>query len=216
LKVGEKPDKRVLFVSAHIDDIEICCSGTIIKNYMQNPKCRQAIVVFSLCETDSGLDFTANEVIQEKKHATRTMGIQWEDVHMFKFPNTRLPEFSYEIRNTLERIPDEYQPETVYLHTENDSHQDHVAVAKACIRAFRGGEELRCYEGFTVLPGFKPNLYVDISAQMQDKIDVLKCYKTQEKRKYWDESLWTAKAMLRGQEAGLNYAEAFELSRMVE
>jgi len=209
-------DKTVLFVGAHADDIEIGCSGLIIKNYIENPKCRQAMVIFSLCETDSGLDFTANEILGDMKNAAHTLGIRWEDVYTFKFPNTRLPEFSYEIRNTLERIRDDYKPETVYFNTEHDKHQDHVAVAKACIRAFRGGEELRCYEGYANLPEFKPCLYVDISAQMQDKIDVLKCYKTQEKRKYWDESLWAAKAMLRGQEAGLNYAEAFELLMRVE
>lgn len=208
--------ERILYVGAHSDDVEIGCSGTILKNYVLNPDVRQAMVVFSLCETDSGLGFTTDEILEDMKDAAHVLGVRWKDVYTFKFPNTRLPEFAYEIRNALERIRDEYQPETVYFNTEHDRHQDHVAVAKACIRAFRGGEELRCYEGYANLPEFKPNLYVDIDAQMQDKIEVLKCYKTQEKRRYWNEALWTAKAMVRGNQVGLNYAEAFELLRRIE
>jgi len=208
--------EKILFVGAHSDDIETGCSGTIIKNHMLNSSVRQAMVVFSLCETDSGLDFTADEILEDMRNATRTLGIQWEDVYTFKLPNTRLPECAYEIRNTLEQIRDEYQPDVVYCNTVNDRHQDHIAVAKACMRAFRGREELRFYEGYAILPEFKPNLYVDISAQMEGKIEVLKCYKTQEKRRYWNESLWTAKAVVRGNEVGLDYAEAFELLRRVE
>jgi len=208
--------ERILFVGAHSDDIEIGCSGTILKNYTRNPKCQQAMAVFSLCETDSGLDFTADEILEDMRNAARVLGVRWKDVYTFNFPNTRLPERSYEIRNVLECIRDRYQPDVVYCNTVHDRHQDHVAIAKACIRAFRGGEELRCYEGYANLPEFKPNLYVDIDAQMQDKIEVLKCYKTQEKRRYWNEALWTAKAMVRGNQVGLNYAEAFELLRRIE
>jgi LmbE family N-acetylglucosaminyl deacetylase len=56
---------------------------------------------------------------------------------------------------------------------------------------------------------FNPNIFVDISEQMQLKIIALKCY-----RKYFDEELQhnvTGLAAFRGQACSAKYAEAFDL-----
>lgn len=209
-------DVRVLYVGTHPDDVDLGCGGSIIKDNTQSPTVQQYVATFSNCGTDSGLNFTAEELMVDMKNSMEIMGIPWKNVTMFDFPNTRLPEYAYDIRGALERLRDMYQPNVVYFPSEHDLHQDHVTVAYACMRAFRGKEELRCYEGGSPTNGFNPNLYVDISKQMDKKVEALMCYSTQLPRRNYHEMYWRAKALLHGQAVGLQYAEAFEILRKLE
>ena len=64
---------------------------------------------------------------------------------------------------------------------------------------------------------FIPNYYVDIKKFMYKKIMANKCYKT-EKRAYphpRSEKALTNLAQIRGVEIGFEYAEAFEIYKMV-
>ena len=207
--------KRVLYVGAHPDDIEIGSAGSIIKSNTQSQSIKQAATTFSKCETNSGLDFTAEELMTDMQASMKVMGIPWENVSTFNFPNTRLPEFTYEIRTTLEQIRDTYHPNVVYLPSEHDTHQDHVAVAHACKRAFRGSEELRCYEVGATTREFRPNLYVDITEQMDKKVEALMCYSTQLERQRFSDIYWRARATLRGYSVGFRYVEAFEILKQL-
>ena len=207
---------RVLYVGAHPDDIELGAAGSIIKDSTHSPVVKQYVVTFSNCGVDSGLGFTAEELVEDMRNSMKVMGIPWENVTMFDFPNTRLPEYAYEIRRALERLRDMYQPNIVYFPSEHDLHQDHVAVSYACMRAFRRGEELRCYEVDSSTSGFKPNLYINIREQMDKKVEALMCYSTQLSRRNYHEMYWRARALLRGNSVGLEYAEAFEILRRLE
>ena len=209
-------EKRVLYVGAHPDDIEFGSAGSIIKDNTYSSAVKQYVTTFSKCGVDSGLRFTAEKLVSDMKNSMKVLGIPWENVTMFDFPNTRLPEHAYEIRRSLERLRDMYQPNIVYFPSEHDLHQDHVAVSHACMRAFRGEEELRCYEGGSTTNVFNPNLYINISEQMDRKVEALTCYSTQLARKSYHEDYWRAKALLRGQKVGLQYAEAFEVLKRLE
>lgn len=208
--------KRVLCVGAHPDDLELGSAGSIIKDNTQSSTVQQYVVTFSNCEADSGLSFTAKELIADMKNSMKVVGIPWENVSMLDFPNTRLPEYTYKIRTALEQLRDTYQPNIIYFPSEHDLHQDHVAIAHACMRAFRRGEELRCYEGGSTTSRFNPNLYINIEEQMDKKIEALMCYSTQLSRRNYHEMHWRAKALLRGNSVGLEYAEAFEILRKLE
>jgi len=207
---------RILYVGAHPDDIELGAAGSIIKDNTYSPVVKQYVVTFSKCGVDSGLSFTAEELVEDMKNSMKVVGIPWENVTMFDFPNTKLPEHAYEIRTELERLRDMYQPDIIYFHSEHDPHQDHVAVAHACMRAFRRGEELRCYEVNSLMSEFEPNLYINIGKQMDKKVEALMCYSTQLARRNYHEDYWRAKALLRGNSVGLEYAEAFEILRRLE
>jgi len=207
---------RVLYVGGHPDDVELGCAGSIIKDNIQSPSIQQYVTTFSKCGNDNGLGFTAEDLVADMKNSMRVMEIPWKNVTMFDIPNTRLPEHTYEIRHALERLRDMYQPNIVYFPSEHDLHQDHVAVSYACMRAFRRGEELRCYEADSTKSNFNPNLYIDIGEQIDKKVEALMCYSTQLPRKSYHEMYWRAKALFRGNSVGLKYAEAFEVLRRLE
>lgn len=207
---------RILYVGGHPDDVELGTAGSIIKDNTHSPVVKQYVVTFSNCGVDSGLGFTADELMTDMRNSMKVMRVPWENVTMFDFPNTRLPKYAYEIRTELERLRDMYQPNIIYFPSEYDLHQDHVTVSHACMRAFRGGEELRCYEADSTRNNFAPNLYINIGEQMDKKVEALMCYSTQLPRRNYHERYWRAKALLRGNSVGLKYAEAFEILRRLE
>jgi len=207
---------RILYVGAHPDDIELGAAGSIIKDNTHSSVVKQYVATFSKCGENSGLGFTAEELVSDMKNSMKVVGIPWENVTMFDLPNTRLPEYEYEIRRSLERLRDMYQPNVVYFPSEHDLHQDHISIAYACMRAFRGEEELRCYEIDSTTNRFNPNLYINIREQMDNKVEALMCYSTQLAPRNYYEGYWRAKALLRGQKVGLQYAEAYEILRRLE
>ncbi len=198
-------------MGAHPDDVEIGCAGTILKRKTID---EAHYAVFTLCSQHSGLNFTADELKKELMKATKLMGFQKDRVHIWDFENTRLWKFAGEIREKLEELNERIQPARVYVHTIKDSHQDHQTVAWAALRAFRL-KEVRFYEitarAPNMLYNFKPNVYIDISQQFKQKIQVLKCYKSQYSRPFFTHKAWMKTAKFRGLTCGVDVAEAFEL-----
>jgi len=199
---------RALYIGAHPDDVEIGCSGTILKRKGEN---EAHYATFSLCEKHSGLSFTADELEDDLMRATAKMGIKKGQVHIYDFENTRFRKHADAIRETLEELRDEINPERIYVHSVRDMHQDHQTLAEETVRAFRL-REIQFYEVTTTTQGsFTPNLYVDISDQLKGKTDVLECYWTQRPRAFFKKEYWRSRAVFRGIACGVQAAEAFEL-----
>ena len=203
---------KVLFLGAHPDDVEIGCGGTIAKRVGID---NQLVVVFSRCETHSGLDFTGEKLSEELRVSMEILGVR--DYNQLEFENTRFPEASHGIRGVIEHLRSSFNPDIVYMPSLTDQHQDHRTLAEQCILAFRRGrEELRSYELLTTTPDFSPVVFVDIGSTIKLKIKVLLCYESQLVRKHHLEELWVARALSRGIPVGVRYAEGFELHRRHE
>ena len=199
--------KKALLVAGHPDDIELGASGLVLK--LKEQGWSLSYVVFSQCETDSGLGFTKEEIMSEFDSACELMGVEEKIVN--NFPNTRLPSYSYEIRSILGKIAERLHPDLVLIPSVNDPHQDHSTVAWESIRTFRTQETILGYElhrhGSYL---FNPNVFVDISKYLEEKIKILMCYKSQLKRPYFSEDVFRSIARMRGSQVGIDYAEAFE------
>jgi|TARA_Y100000294_G_C8567465_1_gene341460 hypothetical protein len=65
--------------------------------------------------------------------------------------------------------------------------------------------------------GFKPTVYVDIKDYIKKKIDLMKIYEKEIRPSPHPRSVEsiTAKAISRGSEVSLSYAESFELVRYI-
>jgi len=199
--------KKVLFVAAHPDDIESSCSGTIIK-------CGESIegyiVVFAPC-----LDDPLNAgILEEFKQAQALLGIK--NLIVKNFRNQLLEQYSQQIRDILYEFRTTVKPEVVFCPSLNDLHQDHKAVAKACMTIFRDCTTLLAYEIVRSTVNFNPTLFVQLSKEiMEKKLDVLRCYKTQYRRTYFKPRIFRALATFRGSQINCEYAEAFEVLRMI-
>ena len=125
----------------------------------------------------------------------------------------------------------ELEPEIVYLPSPSDAHSDHGIVFKAAVAALkpfraRAVRSLRVYEtpsetDFGIDPveaPFRPNLFIDITAHLEAKIEIMKLYKSEIKAPPFprSEMVIRAQATVRGAVAGSAAAEAFMSLRDIQ
>jgi len=107
------------------------------------------------------------------------------------------------------------QPDLVFMPCSNDVHQDHETIYKEGIRAFKFCSIL-CYE----LPwnnfSMNTSMFIKLDEKnVEAKINALKKYKSQAHRPYANETFIRSLSITRGTQVQTNYAEAFEIKRIL-
>jgi len=201
--------KNILFVSAHPDDIELGCLGTLLLHKKNND--RIYYVVMSEC-----LDIPRNKnMATDFKKALEY--VPYDDFRFLYLPNRKLnhPRNRTTMREKLEEIRDTKNIDIVYTHWTNDIHQDHQTVAEETIRVFRF-HILHQFEILNSCPSFNPNKYVELPESIVDvKLKTLSCFTSQKKMFYFKPSVLKAHMVFRGAEIRKDYAEAFEVWREI-
>lgn len=205
---------RVLLLSPHTDDVELGAGGLVIKlsqKRMNNDICW---VVFSICEDAVPEDSPSDMLKREFLTVVSKLGIK--DYHIYNFENMNFPKFRQEILEVLEQIKEEFKPELVICPSLNDSHQDHKAVSKEVVRAFKKNASIIGYEMPWNNLTFSSQLSVRLTEeQMEGKWELLSLYKSQfiKERNYFSKELIFSLARVRGIQCNTDYAEAFEVIR---
>ncbi len=173
----------ILAFGAHPDDIELGCSGTIIKNIKNGLK----IGIIDLTRGELGTRGTVNTRNMETINSTKVLGVQLRENMDFK---DGLFENNEKNKIALIKKIREYRPEIVLTNAPTDRHPDHGRSSDLTIDAcFLSGLEkietgrdvwrpkhIYHYIQFnTILPDF----VVDITEEMDKKIESVLCYKTQ-------------------------------------
>lgn len=125
---------------------------------------------------------------------------------------------------------EKYGPQAVYTHHPGDLNIDHATTFRAVLtatRPLRGTpvKELYTFEIASstewafqhIEPAFRPNVFMDISASIDDKIGAMQLYADEVRAFPHPRSPEALEAIARrwGSVVGVNYAEAFELIRAV-
>jgi len=133
-----------------------------------------------------------------------------------------------DIVKSIEKAKNEYQPSLVYTHSGADLNVDHRVVANAVLTAFRPQPNEKCKEirlfevasatdyGNEALTGtFSPNLFIDISEMWEAKAAALNAYESEMRSYPHSRSIEGIRnlAKLRGNQVGLDMAEAFQVIR---
>ena len=207
---------RLLAIGAHLDDAEIACGGTIARA-TKNGHCAKILVL-----TDSSyLNYsgkvwrTKEQGIEEGTEAAKILGIK--DLEILDFPTKDVPHHSSVVEAIEQRI-NAFKPNVILTHWPYDTHQAHKNTGLSTLSAARYYTSILTYE--PMMPsgrsyvGFRPQVYVDISDFIEQKLEALKAHKSQY-LKYGDAWLEAveARCRLRGFEMGVKYAEAFEAVR---
>src|SRR5688572_20812457 len=107
------------------------------------------------------------------------------------------------------------QPDLVFAPASSDIHQDHGVIAAEARRAFKN-TSLLGYELPWNQTDFKPGVFFRLTAaELQVKIEALKAYQSQQHRKYMNEDLFRSLARVRGIQCDSEFAEAFEVYRII-
>lgn len=70
----------------------------------------------------------------------------------------------------------EVQPTVIYVHSANDSHQDHRTAFDAASAAAGPMCSLECYQGSRATVDFRPNRFISIDDFLETKLEMLACF----------------------------------------
>lgn len=200
--------KRILFIGAHPDDIELGC-GAFLHNAL--PYGKVLCVTLSSNQTNPDL----KKVVQEHRASLSMLGVPEEQIIVEKFETRKFPEMRQEVLEYLLKIRHDFKPEMVFVHTKSDIHQDHNVATEEALRAYRGTTVLG-YDVVRSSYGFFPHFLVEVTeADVQAKLDALAKYKTYSDTYYFDPSLLRATMIRHGALAEVQYAEGFDILRIV-
>lgn len=173
----------IIAIGAHPDDIEIGCGGTLAKEAKQGKK----IAIIDLTQGELGTYGTPQIRQQEAEAAQKILGATYRE-------NLCLPDGFFEInKETLIpviQVIRKYQPKIVLCNPPSDRHPDHdrasELVQRACFLSGLSKIEteqppwrpnlILCYLLWNLE---KPDLIIDISDEINLKIEAFKAYKSQ-------------------------------------
>ena len=209
--------RNILAVGAHADDVEIGCGGAVATHVEKG----DTVILLIMAES-SYTDYkgqvlrSIDEGTNEEENAAKILGAKLINMG-FK---TKSVPYSSESVESINKVIDDYNIDTIYTHWYHDTHQDHKRTTQSVLSAGRYIPNILMYEpeypaGRSYL-GFRNQYYVDITPTFKVKMDALKCHESQVK-KYGDAFLGAvgARAMHRGYEVGSKYAECFEVVRLL-
>jgi LmbE family N-acetylglucosaminyl deacetylase len=204
---------RVLVLAPHTDDGEFGCGGTIARLIEEGSEVHYAALSIAEDSVPTGLprDILAGEVVK----ATRELALDDRHLVVERFPVRRFPEFRQQILELLVDLSRRIAPDLVFLPSSTDTHQDHQVVAQEGFRAFKKTTILGYEVPWNNLT-FSTNAFFFLESRHMDaKLRALRCYVSQLGREYVDEQFIRSLARTRGVQIGAEYAECFEVSRLV-
>ena len=192
--------KKIVIFGAHPDDTELGMGGTLNQIKDEDVK----IVVFA-----DTAKYNGEEIRQEFRDSMNSLLLSY-DLHSFEVDN--LAKELVDIR----RLIYEYKDADIFFAPSlNSTHQDHRTIGQAVsdimlektifyYEEIRGGinQRINCWNEITAM---------DLSA----KYRLMDFYETQKKRHYTTDDAIGTMARFRGGQIKTNYAEGFEVKRLV-
>lgn len=179
---------HILAIGAHPDDVELGCTGTLLNHINKGQK----VGIIDLTEGELGSRGTVASRYAEAQQSAALMGVSVRE-------NLQMPDgfFENNAENRLKIITAirKYQPDIVLANALEDRHPDHgrggKLIADACFLS--GLIKIETYFNGTVQPAWRPkkvlhyiqdrflnpSLIVDISDTFAQKMEAIKCFKTQ-------------------------------------
>ena len=173
----------ILVFGAHPDDVELGCGGAVIKEV----KAGKSVGIIDLTRGELGTRGTAETRTAETKLATEIMGVAIRENMNFKdgfFKDDEDHKLAL-----IEKIR-KYQPEIVITNAVSDRHPDHgrgsQITVDACFLAglekIETGQQVwrpKAIYHYIQFNNLTPDIVVDISLEMEGKLQAVKAYSTQ-------------------------------------
>lgn len=205
--------KSVLVLAPHTDDGELGAGGTIAKLIESNTNVYYA--AFSTAEQSVPDGFPKDILKTEVRNATDKLGIPGSNLLIYNYEVRKLNYVRQEILEKLIDLRKQIDPDLILLPSLTDIHQDHSTVAQEGLRAFKQRTILG-YELIWNNLTFSTSCFVKLNSQhIERKVLALKEYKSQQHRDYISEEFVKSLAKTRGVQIGSEYAEAFEVIRLI-
>ena len=200
--------KRVLFLGAHPDDIELGC-GAFVHNIVKTTD----VMCVTLSDNQQNPDL--KNVKDEHFESMAVIGVPREKIILGPFTTRVFPNARQEILEYFLQLRNDFKPDLIFTHSRQDGHQDHNTMTDEALRAFRGITVL----GFDVVRssyGFFPHFLVEVTEEdVNKKIEALAKYDTYRDRYYFNAELTRSIMVRHGALAECPFAEGFDILRIV-
>lgn len=220
--------KTILVVAAHSDDEALGCGGTIARHVAEGDTVHVVFLADGV-SSRQGVDSQELECrLGATEHARQVLGIK--TTTFLGLPDNQLDSLPLiEIIRLFEQVIRQINPQTIYTHHYGDLNIDHRIAHQTVMTACRATPESSVKEILTFevmsstewssvgLAPFLPNLFVDISAYMEIKLQALNAYALEMRSAPHSRSLahLNILARHRGHSMGVEAAEAFMVMRMI-
>jgi len=200
--------KKILFLGAHPDDIELGC-GAFLHQIVNKTQ--------TLCVTlsDNQKNPDLKNVKDEHLRSMKILGVPEERVILGPFTTRIFPNARQEILEYFLKLRKDFEPDLIFVHSRQDVHQDHNTMTEEALRAFRGVTVL----GFDVVRssyGFFPHFLAEVSEEdVNKKIEALAEYETYRDKYYFNSELTRSIMTRHGALAEIPFAEGFDILRIV-
>ncbi len=155
--------KRILAIGAHYDDIEVGCSGTLIKHVNNGDE-----VFFGITSSDEYRTGDKKHRYQEQILSAGIMGVDFESIYTYSYND--------EVHDIIGRL-DSLKPDIVFTHYEFDTHQDHrrASIIGQALGRKRTTTTL-FYDSGTAYD-FHPNVFSTIHFSLKETL--IRCFRSQ-------------------------------------
>jgi LmbE family N-acetylglucosaminyl deacetylase len=214
--------KTILVIAPHPDDETLGCGGTLLRHIDEGD------LVYWLIGTTIKEEqgFPSSKVKSRKKEIKKVSDeYGFAGYKQLDYNTTELDQVPRNILvNEISEYVNEVKPHTIYLPYRNDIHSDHAQIfdaSVACTKSFRYPfvRKVCVYETLSETEyglrtddsGFKPNLWVDISRYLNQKIKIMKIFESEVGEHPFPRSEANIRALshLRGSTCNTKAAESF-------
>jgi len=211
LPAGGQAPLSVLCLGAHADDIEIGCGGTLLRLLSERADVHVTWVVFS------GTGERASEA--QAGAALFLEGAASRRVIVKDFRDGYFPWQAPEIKDYLESLKREVDPDLIFTHFRDDRHQDHRTISDLTWNTWRRHMVLE-YE----IPKYdgdlgRPNCFVPLPPAICERKAALICevFRSEAHKAWLTQDTFEALLRLRGIECAApeQRAEAFHCRKMI-
>lgn len=203
----------ILILAPHTDDGELG-AGASIARWVQEGH-RVHYVAFSACQTAIPDGWPEDVLREEVGLATKSLGVEPERLYVLDFEVRRFARDRQEILQAMVGLNQQLSPDLVLMPSPNDLHQDHQVIASEGLRAFKQ-RSILAYEIAWNNITFRATSFVVLEEEhVEAKIAALKCYRSQADRPYADPEFLRSQLRYHGVQAGVRYAETFDVLRWI-
>lgn len=222
---------RVLVIAAHPDDEVLGCGGTMARLAKETHDVFIAILGEGITSRYAQREQADPEKIKELHGRSRRVAelVGAKDLFMYSLPDNRFDTVPMlDVVKIIEELVGKLKPQVVYTQHGGDLNVDHAVTCRATMTATRPGDgsavkTVYAYEVASSTewafqkfsPVFHPNVFVDIGATLETKIQAMQAYESEARPFPHPRSPEAIRAIAQrwGSVVGVHAAEAFELIR---
>lgn len=220
----------VLVIAAHPDDEVLGCGGTIARLSRESQDIYLVILGEGITsrygQRQDADQMELLDLRSRSQQVAKLLGAK--DLFLYDLPDNRFDTLPLlDLTKIIEEIIKKVQPQIIYTHHGGDLNLDHSLTFRATLTATRpmtGSpvKEIYTFEvpsstewAFGRLGSFNPNVFVDVNATIETKLQGMAVYQSELRPYPHPRSPEAIRAISRrwGSVAGCEFAEAFELIR---